>query len=178
MDERFTAPAADADQGDRPGPDEEPVRALYDRLMDGWNAGDGRAFAAPFLDDGHLVAFDGTHFDSRAQIAQFQQELFDTHLKGTRLVGTVTGVRFLGPHVALLHAVGGTIMRRKSEPAPERDSIQTLVAVRTGDAWELAAFQNTRIRPIRNGRTFLVTALGDKLWRLLRLPTDPAPPSD
>jgi hypothetical protein len=39
-------------------------------------------------------------------------------------------VRFLSPDVALMHAVGGTVMRGKSEPSPERDSIQTLVAIR------------------------------------------------
>jgi hypothetical protein len=30
--------------------------------MDGWNKGSAEAFAAPFAEDGHLVAFDGTHF--------------------------------------------------------------------------------------------------------------------
>ena len=41
------------------------VRALYQQLMDGWNQGSGEAFAAPFAEDGDLVAFDGTHFTSR-----------------------------------------------------------------------------------------------------------------
>ena len=123
------------------------------------------------------MAFDGTHFDSRAQIAQFQQKLFDTHLKGTRLVGTVTGVRFLGPPRGAPARGGRHDHATQVRARAEREPIQTLVAVRTGDGWALAAFQNTRIRPIRNGRTFLVTAVGDRLWRLFRLPTDPAPPS-
>jgi hypothetical protein len=69
----------------------------------------------------------------------------------------------------LLHAVGGTVMRGKTEPSPERDSIQTLVATRQGGEWRLATFQNTRIRPIGNAVTFLVWALTDWLWKVLRL---------
>lgn len=49
-------------------------------------------------------------------------------------------------------------MRGRHEPAPERDSLQTMVAVRGEEGWQLVAFQNTRIRPI--GRN----ALGTLLW--------------
>jgi uncharacterized protein (TIGR02246 family) len=149
--------------------DEAAVRDLYQELMDGWNRGSGDAFAAAFTDDGDLVAFDGTHFKGREEIAPFHQELFDKWMKGTRLVGRVEDVRFLSPDVVLMHAIGGTVMRGKSEPSPERDSIQTLVAVRQDDKWRLAAFQNTRVRPMRNAAAFLVWTLSDLLWRVFRL---------
>jgi uncharacterized protein (TIGR02246 family) len=160
----------------RAASDEPAVRALYQRLMDGWNQGSGAAFAAVFTEDGDLVAFDGTHLEGRERIASVQQQLFDRFLTGTRLVGSVKGVRFLGPDTAVMHAVGNTIMRGKSRAAPHRASIQTMVAVRDGDQWRLAAFQNTRVRPIgRSAGTFLVWTLGDWLWRTLRLSTDPSP---
>src|SRR5918995_789956 len=149
--------------------DEAAVRALYQQLMDGWNQGSGDAFAAVFTEDGDLVAFDGTHFRGRKEIAPFHQQLFEKWLKGTRLVGEVRDVRFLSPDVALMHAVGSTVMRGKSEPSPERDSIQTLVAVRRDGQWRLAAFQNTRLRVMRNGITFFVSALSDLLWKVFRL---------
>ena len=149
--------------------DEEAVRDLYRELMDGWNRGSGEDFAAVFAEDGDLVAFDGTHFEGRAQIAPFHQELFDKWLKSTRLVGRVKDVRFLSPDVALMHAVGGTIMRGRSVPSPERDSIQTLVATRQNGEWRLAAFQNTRLRVMRNGIAFLVSAFSDLLWKIFRL---------
>jgi uncharacterized protein (TIGR02246 family) len=125
--------------------EEVALRALYQQLMDGWNQGSGDdAFASVFTEDGDLVAFDGTHFKGREEIAAFHQHLFEKWLKGSRLVGQVKDVRFLSPDVVLMHAVGGTVMRGKSEPSPERDSIQTLVATRQeGDQWRLAAFQNT-----------------------------------
>jgi uncharacterized protein (TIGR02246 family) len=149
--------------------DEAAVRDLYQKLMDGWNRSSGDAFAAAFTEDGDLVAFDGTHFEGREEIAPFHQELFDRWMKGTRLVGEVKDVRFLSPDVALMHAVGSTVMRGKSEPSPERDSIQTLVAVRQDDKWRLAAFQNTRVRPMRNAAAFLAWTLSDLLWKVFRL---------
>ncbi len=149
--------------------DEATVRGLYQQLIDGWNRGSGAAFAAVFAEDGDLVAFDGTHFKGRQEIARFHQELFDRWMKGTRLVGQVEDVRFLSSDVALMHAVGSTVMRGKAEPSPERDSIQTLVATRQGGEWRLAAFQNTRVRIIRNAATFLVWTLSDQLWKVFRL---------
>jgi uncharacterized protein (TIGR02246 family) len=98
----------------------------------------------------------------------FHQQLFDKWMKGARLVGQVEAVRFLSSDVALLHAVGGTVMRGKTEPSPERDSIQTLVATRQGGEWRLAAFQNTRVRVMSNPAAFLVWALSDWLWKVFR----------
>jgi uncharacterized protein (TIGR02246 family) len=150
--------------------DEVAVRAVYQQFMDGWNQGSGAALAAVFTEDGDLVGFDGTHFKGRQEIAPFHQQLFDKWLKGSRLVGHVKDVRFLSPDVALMHAVGGTVMRGKSEPVPERDSIQTLVATRQDGEWHLAAFQNTRLHPIGRGvGMFLVWTISDLLWKVFRL---------
>jgi uncharacterized protein (TIGR02246 family) len=118
--------------------DEVAVREVYERFMDAWNRGSGAALARVFIDDGDLIGFDGTHLHGRQEIAWFHQRLFDKWLKGSRLVGEVSDLRFLGPEVAVLHAVGGTILRGKRAPAPERDSIQTLVATRDeqgGGGW-------------------------------------------
>jgi hypothetical protein len=95
--------------------------------------------------------------------------LFNKWLQGTRLVGEVTSVRFLTPEVAVMHAIGGTVMRGKSTPAPERDSIQTLIATQCSGEWRLTAFQNTRVRPMgRNAGGTFAWLLSDCLWKLLR----------
>jgi uncharacterized protein (TIGR02246 family) len=149
--------------------DETAVRALYEQLINGWNDGSGEAFAAPFTEDGDLIGFDGTHLKGRQKIAPFHQRLFGTYLKGTRLVGRVKSVRFLGPDVALLHALGGTVRGGKSAPSPRRDSIQTLVAVRRDGEWRFAAFQNTQVRPMgRNVAGAFAWVLFDWLWRAFR----------
>jgi uncharacterized protein (TIGR02246 family) len=107
--------------------DEDAIRALYQQSVEGWNKGSGEAFAAPFAGDGDLVGFDGTHLKGRQEIASFHQQLFDTFVKGSRLIGKVRSVRFLTPDVAVLHAVGGTIMAGQLDIEPERNSVQTLV---------------------------------------------------
>jgi uncharacterized protein (TIGR02246 family) len=141
---------------------------LHQRVLDAWRAGDGQAFAAPFSDDAVFVGFDGSVMRGRGQIASVHQELFDRWLKESRLVDERTEVRLVGPDVAIVHAVGGTVMRGKAEPAPERDSIQTLVAARRNGAWSFVSFQNTRIRPIGAGAaSALLWLVPDKLWRLL-----------
>ena len=155
--------------------DADTVRALYTRLMDGWNRGSAEAFAEPFAEACDFIAFDGARFRRRDELVRFHDPLFTSHLRGTRLVGEVTDLRFLGPDVALMHATGGTIPRGGSRPAPERHSIQTLVAMRQDGLWRLAAFQNTRVRPIgRNARGTLLWLVSDWLWKWC-LPSTPSP---
>jgi uncharacterized protein (TIGR02246 family) len=147
--------------------DERAIRELFTRLLDDWGRGDGKAYGSRFTEDADYVAFDGSRTKGRSAIAASHQQLFDKYLKGTRLTGRIESVRFLNPDTALVHASGGTVMRRKTRPSPERDSIQTLVAVRRDDEWRFAAFHNSRIRPISGGfAAFLVWAVTDKLWKL------------
>jgi uncharacterized protein (TIGR02246 family) len=160
----------DRNHGQQRAGDELEIRALHARLLDAWNEADAEAFASPFGDDACFVPFDGSVLIGRDQIAAAHRPLFDRWLKGTRLVDEHTQVRFLGADVALVLAVGGTVMRGKSKPAPARDSIQTLVAVREGgqgEAWSFVSFQNTRIRPIGSGAmSALLWLIPDKLWGL------------
>jgi uncharacterized protein (TIGR02246 family) len=145
--------------------DEAAIRALYQQIIDGWNRGSGDAFAAPFAEDADFVAFDGSYFKGRQEIASFHQMLFDTFLKGTRLVGKVRSVRFLTPDVAVMHAVGGTVMQGQSGIEPERNSIQTLVVTKRDGDWYLAAFQNSRAQYM--GRPELAQELTEELRQLL-----------
>jgi uncharacterized protein (TIGR02246 family) len=143
------------------------IRDLFRQLLDAWGRGDGYGYGALFTEDADYIAFDGSHTKGRREIASSHQQLFDKFLKGTRLTGEITNVNFLNPDVALVHAVGGTVMRGKTKPSPERDSIQTLVATREGGEWRFAAFHNARVRPIgRNAASFLIWALTDLLWKV------------
>lgn len=147
--------------------DEEAIRDLFRQLLDDWGKGDGDAYGSRFTEDADYVAFDGSHTRGRSDIATSHQQLFDKYLKGTRLTGRIESVRFLGPDTALVHAVGGTVMHGKTQPSPERDSIQTLVAVRRDGEWYFTAFHNSRVRPINGGvAAFLVWAITDRLWKV------------
>lgn len=157
------------DQTTTQATDEAAIRNLLGQLIDDWGRGDGEAYGSRFTEDTDYVAFDGTHTKGRQEIATSHQQLFDTFLKGSRLTGETSNIKFLHPNVALVHANGGTIMRGKNKPSPERHSIQTLVAIREeGNDWRFAAFHNSRVRPInRNLFTVLAWILSDLLWKIL-----------
>ena len=111
--------------------DREAIRALFARLVESWDRGDGAAYAACFTQDSEYVAFDGTRLVGREANARHHQQLFDGFLKGSRLVGqTVLGLRFLTPEVALVHASGTVQLCWQPRPLEARKSIQTLVALR------------------------------------------------
>jgi uncharacterized protein (TIGR02246 family) len=148
--------------------DEQAIAALYRELMGAWNRGSAEDFASAMTPEMEFIGFDGTWFHGKEEVAAAHQSLFDNHLKGTRLAGDVVRIRLIARDVALIHARGNTVMRGKSAPAPARDSLQTLVAVRQQGIWRLAAFQNTRIRLMgRNFPSILLWLIGDKLWNLV-----------
>ena len=150
-------------------PDETSVRSLYRQMIEGWDRGSGADFAAPFAENSRFIAFDGTCFKGRDEIAVTHQRLFDTHLKGTLLTGQVLDIRFLREDVAVLYAAGNTVMRGKIEPSPERESVQTLVAVKDHGQWQLTTFHNTRVRPIgRDTSGTFIWLLTDWLWKVCR----------
>ncbi|HEY9664534.1 MAG TPA: SgcJ/EcaC family oxidoreductase [Allocoleopsis sp.] len=125
--------------------DEAAVRNLLQQMIEGWNQGNGDAFAAPFAVDANFVAFEGTWFKGRQEIASFHQQLFDKYFKGTCLVGEVKSVRFLTPDLAVVRAVGGTQMPGRLDTSPGRDSMQMLVATKRDNQWQIAEFTNSRI---------------------------------
>ena len=144
--------------------DKVAISTLYFQMIDGWNKGSGSIFAAQFAEDGDLVGFDGTHLKGRQKIGSFHQQLFDTFLKGSRLVGKIRDIRFLTKEVAIMHAVGGTIMDGQTNIDPERNSIHTIVVKRAnpnGDHWFITAFQNTRVQYI--GRPQEIQTLTEEL---------------
>jgi uncharacterized protein (TIGR02246 family) len=148
---------------------EAPVRALVARMIEAWDANDAEAYAAIFTEDSDYVAFDGTRLRGRAANAASHRLLFDTVLRGSRLRGDVEAVRFLTPEVAVAHASGAVLLPWQDEIAPRRRSRQTLVAVRRGGAWQIAAFHNTRIRPLPDVRPGSPVARLFALWTRLRL---------
>jgi uncharacterized protein (TIGR02246 family) len=125
--------------------DETAIRLLADDLVKAWNAGDGEAYGRAFTEDCDYVTFNGERLRGRLAVARSHQELFDTHLMGSKLVFENLDLRSLHPGTILVHGIGNSLLKGQKEVHPSRRSIQTLVAVRAGDKWLFAAFQNTRI---------------------------------
>jgi uncharacterized protein (TIGR02246 family) len=123
--------------------DEAAIRELYQQMVDGWNRGSGEVFAVPYAEDGVHVGFDGTYLKGRREIASFHQQIFDRFVKGSRFVWKIRSVRFLTADVALIHAVSGTVMAGQLNIDQERNSIQTLVAIKYGLEWHFCNSEYT-----------------------------------
>ena len=85
-------------------PDEAAIRANITRCQDGWNAGDGEAFGAPFAEDADYIIVNGMHVSGRAAIAARHQQIFDTVYRGSHNTFTVEDIRFVRPDVAIARA--------------------------------------------------------------------------
>jgi uncharacterized protein (TIGR02246 family) len=145
--------------------DEQQIRAIWDRMAKTWTKNDARGYALEFTEDSDYVAFEGTRLRGRDANEQHHRRLFETVLKGTRLEGEVESVRFLGPDVAVMHLVGAVIFPWQRRTPKRRLSRQTCVVVRRDGRWQVTAFQNARIRPVRMSGPGFAMATKFLAWR-------------
>jgi uncharacterized protein (TIGR02246 family) len=121
---------------------EDAVTSLYGQLIEGWNAGDAAAMAAPIAPDGLVIGFDGSQMAGREAVETELGRIFADHRTAT-YVTRVRSVAALGPGAVLLHAVAGMVPPDGAEIAPDRNAVQTVVARRGVEGWEVALFQTT-----------------------------------
>jgi uncharacterized protein (TIGR02246 family) len=125
--------------------DETAINGLRQQMLDGWNRGNGAAFAEAFTEDGEFVGFNGIRLRGRQEIGANVQQLFDGVMNGSRLTGQVKNLRFLSSDVAVLNSVGGHLMPGEPRVLPGREFNQTMVAVKREGQWRIAAFHNSRV---------------------------------
>lgn len=123
-------------------PSDADVRELYRRLLEAWDKRNARDFALLFAPDAGLVGFDGTQKFGQLEIGAHVSEIFTRH-QTPRYVAIVREVRTVTPDVAILSAVTGLIPPDKDDINPDLNAVQTMVAVKKGDPWKIALFQNT-----------------------------------
>lgn len=140
--------------------DERAVRALYHQIIDGWNQRNAEMFAAPFVQDGEVIGFDGSQMSGRAEIAATLRQIFADHVTAP-YVSKIKTVRFLCPDVALLRAIVGMIPPGQADLNPALNAHQTLVAARQDGVWRIALLQTTPAQ--FHGRPDLVQRLTDEL---------------
>lgn len=138
------------------------TRALYARILAGWNARSGALFAAPFAEDGLVIGFDGSQHAGRPVIASTLDRIFAKH-ETAAYVGRVRSVRPLGETAAVLFAVAGMVPPGQGLD-PRFNAVQTLVAAYCGGEWRVVCFQNTPAQ--FDGRADLASQLTEELRRL------------
>jgi uncharacterized protein (TIGR02246 family) len=139
---------------------EEAVRDLYRRVVEGWNAGDAEAMAAPVARDGLMIGFDGSQLVGRDEIASELGRIFADHATAD-YVTKVRRVWELSDDAALLCAVVGMPSPETGDIIPDRNAVQTLLATRGPEGWSVALFQTTPAQ--LHGRDDLSEALTKEL---------------
>lgn len=125
--------------------DEAMIRQVVQKVEDGWNAHDGKAFAAPFAADADYVVVNGMHAKGRAEIEAGHTGIFNSIYKDSRNAATFKSVRFLRKDVAVVHVEWNLEFRGGGE-LQKGHAMSSMVMTKTGGRWEIAAFQNTPIQ--------------------------------
>lgn len=141
----MTAANANAQKTNDQSTDETAIRAQVAQMMSGWNAKSGAEFAKPFAEDADYVVINGMQIKGRTAIAKGHQGIFDTVYKNSTISYTVDSIRFLRADVAVVH-VAGSLKVTRGDSTQTGNAKMTLVMTKTGDRWEIAAFQNTSVQ--------------------------------
>jgi uncharacterized protein (TIGR02246 family) len=113
---------------------------IADTLQRGWNSANGELFASVFTDDCDFVDIRGDHHRGRIANAKGHQAILDTVYRGSQMKYEVLAARET-KGVVVAHLLG--TMTGNTPLPPNNGSIATLILVRDGDAWRVAAFHNT-----------------------------------
>jgi uncharacterized protein (TIGR02246 family) len=124
----------------------EAMCAIPVRMNEAWNRGDATEFFADFADDAVFADWEGTIYRGREEMIATHQPIFDTVVKGSRLVRSeVPFARITLPGWGVVHHRMGIVMPGEEEPLSSRYSMQLFVVVWQNDRWEVTALQNARV---------------------------------
>jgi uncharacterized protein (TIGR02246 family) len=113
-------------------------------LIRAWNNGDAVEFAGYFHEDADLVNIHGMHLHGRQAIAGIYDLLFRSIFAASNTAVTINTTRFLTGTIALVHArieFNGS----KGSMAGRHDALTTVLMVREGSHWTVAALTNTLV---------------------------------
>jgi len=123
--------------------DEKDVRAISGQLQDAWNRADPRMLADLFLTDGDYISSTGRTARGRDEVEKAFAQQWAGIYKKTKIAVTVTAVRFVRRDVAILDGafdVSG-MKDAAGKVLPARSGLSTIVAVKKGDRWYVAALR-------------------------------------
>lgn len=131
--------------------DRAAIAAVLADLVDAWGRHDADAYGALFTEDATYVTFVGTHYQGREDIAESHRTLWEKFARGTKLADELLGIRFLGADAAVVTSRGDTY---KGEPPAKLSKVQTYTFVRQAGHWRIAAFHNTKRKPLMEAISF------------------------
>ena len=129
--------------------DEAAVRQIVKSVEAGWNAHDGKAFAAPFAADADYVVVNGMYIKGKDAIEKGHTGIFTTIYKDSRNTATIKSVRFLRPDVAVVHVEWNLEFQANGE-IRKGHALNTMIMTKDNGKWSIAAFHNTPVMPHGN----------------------------
>jgi uncharacterized protein (TIGR02246 family) len=137
-----------------------PLELLHKDLLTCWNNQDAAGMAALFTNEANVVGFDGSQYNSKAEIETEMEKIFSNH-HTAHYIWKIREIRQLAPGVAIVRAVAGMVPPGKTDIKQEVNAIQSVIAVEQGGEWKISLFQNTPAR--FDGRPLLVEAMTNEL---------------
>lgn len=122
-------------------PSADELRALYLRLLQGWNDRDAETMAACFSSDAIMIGFDGSLADGRDAIRDHLAPIFADHPTAA-YVAIIRSTRRTGDTGILLADVG-MVPPGATAINPAVNARQTLVAAETDGRVQIELFQTT-----------------------------------
>jgi uncharacterized protein (TIGR02246 family) len=123
--------------------DEKDIRSIGTQIQDAWNKADAKMLADLWLTDGDYVSSTGRAAHGRAEVQKAFAEQWATLYKGTKIAHTFTSVNFVRRDVAIADGAFEITGMRDSagKILPTRSGLSTIVAVKKGDRWYVAALR-------------------------------------
>jgi uncharacterized protein (TIGR02246 family) len=123
--------------------EEKDIRSIGTQVQDAWNKRDAKMLADLWLTDGDYVSSTGRTATGRAEVESAFATQWAGVYKGTKLTHTLTSVRFLRKDVAIADGafeISG-MKDASGKLLPARSGLSTIVAVRKGERWYVAALR-------------------------------------
>jgi uncharacterized protein (TIGR02246 family) len=143
--------------------DEAAIRKLVDDEVTAWNAGDARAYAGRFSQDGSMTNIGGQVMYGHEEFEKVHARIFSTVYKGSRLKMSIGRLRFVTPEVAIVDAnvelgnITGTLAIPVSADGVLHTRLLQVLVKREG-AWWIEAYHNVAVRPPTAGPPLPPTA--------------------
>lgn len=129
------------------------ILAVVSRLDAAWAAMDATAWAREFTADAQFVNILGQTMDGATAIRDRHAFLFNGPFKGSRLVSTVSRLKFVGPLAAVVECnqnLTGYVAlppgARETQPGVLKTRMVHVVAKVNG-TWTVVSTQNTQLQP-------------------------------
>jgi uncharacterized protein (TIGR02246 family) len=129
--------------------DEEAVRKLPQSFCDAWAKHDGHELGKIMAEDVDFVTVGAHWFHGRGDFEKYHSRLLSGRFKDAALTLLQTEVRFLQPHMAVIHWSWKVDGDKDSDGTPRqrRFGLMTMVAQKRGDLWQVVVAQNTNAMP-------------------------------